>query len=88
MHVNFISSKDTGETRIYYIWSDNVSDMQGKDTNDIIGEILESFLYNYQKELKNIKGSEFVFESVSLLNYKLDRVRLKRDGSYIKSPNG
>ena len=86
MHVNFISSKDTGETRIYYMWSDNVSIMQGKDTNDIIREMFDSFLYNYQKELKNIKGSDFVFESVDLLDYKLHRVRLKRGGSYIKSP--
>ena len=30
MHVNFIFSRDTGETRIYYIWSDNVSIMQGE----------------------------------------------------------
>ena len=36
MHINFISSRDTGETRIYYVWSDNVSIMQGKDTDDII----------------------------------------------------
>ena len=48
MHVNFISSRDTGETRTYYIWSDNVSIMQGKNTNDIIIEIFDSFLYNYQ----------------------------------------
>ena len=48
MHVNFISSKDTGETRIYYMWSDNVCIMQGKNTNDIIREIFYSFLYNYQ----------------------------------------
>ena len=47
MHVNFISSKDTGETRIYHMWSDNVGIMQGKDTNDIIREIFYSFLYNY-----------------------------------------
>ena len=32
MHVNFISSKDTGETCIIYVWSDNVSIMQGTDT--------------------------------------------------------
>ena len=57
MHVNFISSKDTGETRIYYIWSDNVSIIQGENTNDIIREIFNSFLNNYQKELKKIKGS-------------------------------
>ena len=85
MHVNFISSKDTGETRIYYIWSDNVSIMQGKDTNDIIREIFNSFLYNYKKELKNIKRSDIVFESIDLLDYKIHRVRLKRGGSYIKS---
>ena len=86
MHVKFISSKDKGETRIHYIWGDNISIMQGKDTNYIIRESFESFLFNYQKESKNIKGSDFVFESVDLLNYKLQSVRLKRGGSYIKSP--
>ena len=86
MRVNFISSRDTGEIRTYCVWSDNVGIMQGNDTYDIIKEIFESFLYDYQKELKNIKGSDFVFESVDLLDYKLHRVRLKRGGSYIKSP--
>ena len=52
MHVNFVSFRDTGETRTYYIWNDNVSIMQGKDTNDIIREIFNSFLYNYSKVLK------------------------------------
>ena len=86
MHVNFISSRYTGETPIYYVWSDNVSIMQGEDTNVIVGEIFRSFLRNYQQELKMIKGSDFVFESVDLLDYKLHNVRLKRGGSYIKSP--
>ena len=54
MHVNFISSKDTGEIRTYYMWSDNVSIMEGKNTNDIIREIFDSFLYYYQKESINI----------------------------------
>ena len=52
IHVNFISSRDTGETRIYYVWSDNVSIMQGEDTNAIIREIFRYFLRNYQQELK------------------------------------
>ena len=47
MHVNFISSRDTGETRIYCVWSDNVSIMRGKNTNAIIREIFKSFLHNY-----------------------------------------
>ena len=86
MHVNFISSRDTGETCIYYVWSDNVSIMQGRDTNDIIRENFRSFLHNYQEEWKMTKGSGFVFESVDLMDYKLHRVRLNRAGSYIKSP--
>ena len=86
MHVNFISSKDTRETCIIYVWRYNVSIMEGSDTYDIIREIFRSFLHNYQEELKMIKGSDFVFESVDLLDYKLHRVRLKRGGSYIKSP--
>ena len=86
MHVNFFSSRDTGETHIYYVWSDNVSIIQGEDTNAIIRENVKSFLHNYQQELKIIKGSDFVFESVDLMDYKLHRVHLKRGGSYIKSP--
>ena len=85
MHVNSISSRETGETRIYYVWSDNVSVMQGKDINAIIRKIFKSFLHNYQQELKMIKGRDFVFESVDLLDHKLHRVRLRRGGSYIKS---
>ena len=60
--------------------------MQGKNTNNIITESFDSFLYNYQKELEHIKGSDFVFESVDLLDYKLHRARSRRGGSYIKSP--
>ena len=86
MHVNFISPRDTGETGIYYVWSDNVSIMQGHDTNDITREMFRSFLHNYQEGLKMIKGSDLVFESVDIIDYKLHRVRLNRGGSYIKSP--
>ena len=60
--------------------------MQGIDTNYIINEIFGSLLHDYQEKLKTIKGSDFVFESVDRLDYKLHRVRLKRGGSYIKPP--
>ena len=87
MRVNFISSKDIEETRAISVWSDNVSSiMRGSDIDDIIREIFRSFLCNYQEELKIIKRSNFVFESVELLDYKLYRVRLRRCGSYVKSP--
>ena len=40
MRANFISSKDNGETRTIYVWSDNVKIMVGIETNDIIKEVL------------------------------------------------
>ena len=60
--------------------------MRGRDTDEIIRELFRSFLHNYQEELKIIKGSDFVFESVELMDYKLHRVRLRRGRLYIKSP--
>ena len=86
IRINFISSKDTGETRTIYLWSDNVSIMWGSNTDGIIRELFRSFLHNYQGELKITKGSDFVFESVELMDYRFHRVRLKKGGSYIKSP--
>ena len=85
MRVNFISSRDTGETRSFYVWSDDVKIMWGSDTDDIITELFESFKKIYKEELKIIKRSEFNFESVQLIDYKLHKVRLRRSGSYIKS---
>ena len=53
MHVNFISYRDTGETRIYYyVWSDNVSIMQGSDTNGIRGVFLGLFYIIIKKSQK------------------------------------
>ena len=82
----FCFFKDAGEICTTYVWSDNVTIMWSIDTDDIIRELFKSFLSNYQEELKIISESEFNFESVELMNYKLHRVRLRRCGSYIKSP--
>ena len=60
--------------------------MWGSDTDDIIRELFRSFLHNYQEELKIISGIEFNFESVELMDYKLHKVRLRRGGSYTRSP--
>ena len=50
MHVNFISSKDTGETCTIFVWSDNEEIRLGNETDDIIKGLLNSFLNNYQEE--------------------------------------
>ena len=43
LRVNFISSKDTGETRTIYARSNNESIMWGSDTDDLIRELFRSF---------------------------------------------
>ena len=51
----------------------------------LLENLLSIFLRNYQEELKIIKGSDFTFESVELMDYKLHKVQLRRGGSYMKS---
>ena len=87
MHVNFVSSNDTGEIHTIFEWSDNEEIRLGNETDDIIKRLINFFLNNYQKEeiiLRN--GSNFVFESVDLLSYHIHKTSLKRGKSYIKSP--
>ena len=43
MLANFISSKDTRETRTIYVWNDNVKIMWGSGTDDIIKNFFKSF---------------------------------------------
>ena len=69
MYLNFISFKDTGETRTIYVWSNNEKILIGNKIDDIINYLFKSFLDNYQKEQQVMrKGSEFSFESVELLD--------------------
>ena len=56
-----------------------------KDTGKTLFQ-RKSFLDNYQKEEQIMRGgSNFIFESVELLNYNLHKISLKRGKSYIKS---
>ena len=87
MHVNFVSSNDTGEIRTIFVWSDNEEIRLGNETDDIVKRLINSFLNNYQKEEVILRNrSNFAFESVDLLSYDIHKTSLKRGNSYIKSP--
>ena len=60
----------------------------GSKTDDIIDELLKLFLQKYQEGLeKSMRANEFIFDSVYLLYYNLQKVSLNRKGSsYIDSP--
>ena len=72
MHVDFVSSNDTGEIRTILVLSDNEEIRLSNETDDIVKRLINSFLNNYQKEEITLSnGSNFVFESVDLLSYHI-----------------
>ena len=87
MAINFISSKDYDETQTMYTKSNNVEIMVGSETDEIIKDLFESFLQKYQEGLEeSMRGNEFVYDSVDVLYYNLNKVSLSRGRSYIDSP--
>ena len=87
MAINFFSSKDSKETCTMYSPSYNIELVIGIETDKIIEDLFDSFLQRYQKGLEeSTGGSEFVFDNVDSLYYKLHNISLNRGGSYIDSP--
>ena len=75
--INFMSSKDSTETRAMHSTSDNIEIMIGSETDETIVEFFDSFLQKYQKgSEQSMKGSEFVFDRVYLLHYKFHKISL------------
>ena len=61
--------------------------MMGNETDEIIKKLFESLLQNYNQDLKEpLRGCDFVPDSVDLLYYHLQKIGVKRSGSYIDSP--
>ena len=87
MAINFISPKESDETRTMHTKINNVEIMIGSETNEIVEDLFESSLQKYREGLEeSMRGSEFVYDSVDVLYYNLNKVSLSRGGSYINSP--
>ena len=52
----------------------------------LLNDFLHLFCKSFRKINKKMIGSEFIFDSVNLLNYHLQKTSLKRARSYIDSP--
>ena len=56
--------------------------------DEAIEELFKSLQNRYQNNLgESMSGSEFIFDYVHLLYYKLHKINPNRGGSYIDSPN-
>ena len=66
--------------------SDDIEIIIGNDIAEIIEELFDSLLQKHQKGLlESMNGSEFYFESVSVMHYKYHKISLSCSGSYIHS---
>ena len=75
MAINFISSKDSDETRTMRTKSNTVEIMIGSETDEIIEVLFKSFLKKYQQWLEeSMRGSEFVNDSVDVFYYNLNKL--------------
>ena len=79
MLINFISSKDSDETRTMHTKNHNIEIMMGNETDEIIKKLFESLLQNYEKDLeKSMHKSQFVRDNVDLLYYHLQKNRFEK----------
>ena len=86
MSINFMSSEDSEETCTMHTNSQNIEIMMGNETDDIIKELFKYLLQKLEGLEQSMKGSEFLFDSVDLLYYYLQKLSLKRGRSYVHSP--
>ena len=76
--INFISSKDNGKELVVHLKSDNIEIMINDGADKVIKELFKSLKNRYENNLESMKGSEFVFDYVCLLYYKLHKVNANR----------
>ena len=87
MRIIFVSFTESNENREKHKKGDNITDMSGIETEDIINELLNTFHKRCQEGLETkMRGSSFTLERVDLLEYHLHKISLNRGSSYIESP--
>ena len=83
--INFSSSKVSEEFRIMHSKSDNIEILIDNETHEITEDLFDSLLQRYQKGLEeSMKVSQFVFDNVDSLYYKLQKISLNRFSRMVK----
>ena len=64
--------------------SDNVDILSGYSTDDIINKLIKSFEKRLQEGLETkMKGSNYIFNRIELLEYHFHKITLNRGSSYL-----
>ena len=89
MHVKCISTRSFIETRTMHPKSRQVEVYVGSNTENVINTLFNTLLQNFQliQETSDERGSEFIPDSVELLEYELHKINIIRAELYIPSPD-
>ena len=89
MYIKCISTTRFNETRTLHPKSRQVEVYMGRDTENVIDTLLNTLLQNFQciQETSSERGSEFVLDSVELLEYQFHKIGIIRAESYIITPD-
>ena len=89
MYIKCISTKSFDETGTMHPKSRQVEVYIGSDTKNVIDTLFNTLLQNFQliQETSNERGSEFIPDSIELLEYELHKINIIRAESYIVSPD-
>ena len=88
MYIKWISTKSFDETRTMHPESKLGEFYMSSDTENVINTLFNTFLQNFQRiqETQNERGSEFIPDSIELLEYELHKIDIIRAESYIVYP--
>ena len=83
----FVKVNNQFDRYIKYIDNDGIVLRKGDNTHECINELFKSLLENYEKETNALKGSSLIFDGINLTLVQFIKIKLKRGGSYIPTPN-
>ena len=80
MYIKCISIKSFNETRTIHPKSKQVEVYMGSNTENVIDTIFNTLLQNFQRiqETSNERGSEFIPDSVEILEYEFHKIDIIR----------
>ena len=85
MYIKCISTKNFDETGTMHPKSKQVKFYMRSDMENVINTLFNTLLQNFQRmqETSNERGSEFIADSIDLLEYELHKIDIIRAESYI-----
>ena len=85
--VVFIKVNDPFDRYIEYVDIDSLILRRGDDTQVFISNLYDSLLENFEKKKHSLRGSNLVFDGIELTLVQFIKLKLKRGGSYIPTPD-